>query len=267
MIQYKLMKTHSLIIPFFLVLFVFVMNGCGSEDEAESNSQNTEVLDNSRTGNNLSGDNNSNDNIQINNDVGSNNSNNSSAINENSNENNENIVLNAENNSIENNSINNDMNANSGNNNAANNANGNSNIDENIEVNNENNNGSNNLNTSNNENSINSENNNLPAELTSISPLELNNNLTNKDFLLINVHIPYAGEIPLTDIHISYTDIDAIILYIGDNLNTKVVVYCLSNYMSKIAGDALVEKGYNNIKYLDGGMSAWTSAGYELDYE
>lgn len=85
--------------------------------------------------------------------------------------------------------------------------------------------------------------------------------LSFKDFLLINVHVPYEGEIPGTDINISDANIDDIAAYIGVSLQTEVVLYCKTNYMLTIAGEALVERGYRNISYLDGGMNAWTAGG------
>jgi len=66
------------------------------------------------------------------------------------------------------------------------------------------------------------------------------------------------------DARIAYNDIPALVAFIGPNLDTKVVLTCLSGGMSKQAGDALVARGYRNIWELTGGMSAWTAAGYTL---
>lgn len=99
------------------------------------------------------------------------------------------------------------------------------------------------------------------AVLNKISCADLEIALAGKDFLFINVHVPYEGEIPGTDKHISYLKTDDIVSYIGSELGKKVVVYCMSNYMSLIAGNALVGKGYYNVFYLDGGMSKWKSEG------
>lgn len=86
-----------------------------------------------------------------------------------------------------------------------------------------------------------------------------------KDFLLINVHVPFEGDIPQTDKDLAYTDYDGLAAYIGSDLDRKVVVYCMTNYMSGIAGRALVARGYRAIRYLDGGMQAWTAAGHPLE--
>jgi rhodanese-related sulfurtransferase len=104
-----------------------------------------------------------------------------------------------------------------------------------------------------------------PATLGAVSPADLKAELEHKDFLLINVHVPSAGQIPGTDTHITYQDVDAIAAYMGSELGVKTVVYCLSNYMSTLAGNALVERGYRNVRYLDGGMGAWKAAGYPFE--
>ena len=102
-------------------------------------------------------------------------------------------------------------------------------------------------------------------QLGTITPAELDTALQAKDFLLINVHIPHAGEVPGTDTHIPFDDIDALVAYIGTDLDTPVIIYCLSDGMTLIAGPELVARGYRDIRYLSGGMTAWTQAGYTLD--
>lgn len=104
------------------------------------------------------------------------------------------------------------------------------------------------------------------AQLGVVSVPELVIELQNKDFLLINVHVPYAGEIPQTDADMTYLDVPAIEAFVGSKLDTKVVLYCMSNYMSGIAGNAMVLDGYSNVRYLDGGLGAWQSAGQPVEY-
>ena len=84
-------------------------------------------------------------------------------------------------------------------------------------------------------------------------------------FLLINVHVPYAGQVPGTDTHISYQDLDGLAGYIGTDLETRVVVYCLTNFMALIAGEDLLARGYRAVYYLDGGMRGWEGAGFGLE--
>jgi len=104
-----------------------------------------------------------------------------------------------------------------------------------------------------------------PASLGVVSPAALQAELASKDFLLINVHVPYEGQIPGTDAHISYLDVDALTERLGAAPGAKAVLYCLTNFMSVGAGNELVARGYRNLRYLDGGMSAWKTAGYPFE--
>jgi rhodanese-related sulfurtransferase len=104
-----------------------------------------------------------------------------------------------------------------------------------------------------------------PATLGVMSVEELVQALPQKDFLLINVHVPYEGEIPGTDANLSYQDLPALAAFLGEDLDRRAVLYCKSNYMSKLAGNGLVDLGYRGLSYLDGGMTAWTSAGHSLE--
>jgi len=104
-----------------------------------------------------------------------------------------------------------------------------------------------------------------PPALGSVSPAQLHQELEHKDFLLINVHIPDAGQIPGTDKHIAYDQVDQLVAFVGPDKTARVVLYCLSNYMSTIAGQQLVALGYSAVRYLDGGMSAWKAAGYPFE--
>lgn len=97
-----------------------------------------------------------------------------------------------------------------------------------------------------------------------ITPVQLKDMLDNKDFLLINVHIPYAGEIPGTDLSIPYNQIGAKLPQLPENREAKIVLYCAMGPMSDIAAQTLVEQGYTEIKTLSGGMMAWERQDYEL---
>ncbi len=96
-----------------------------------------------------------------------------------------------------------------------------------------------------------------------ISASQLHQMLEEKDFTLVNVHVPYAGEIPETDLFIPYNKISGRL----DELpakNQKIVLYCRSDRMSTIAAKTLANAGYSNLYNLKGGMKAWKAAGYEL---
>jgi rhodanese-related sulfurtransferase len=98
----------------------------------------------------------------------------------------------------------------------------------------------------------------------SINAAELSEMLTSKDFFLVNVHVPYAGEIPGTDALISYLDTDARLGDYPHDKASKIAIYCMTNRMSGIAVRQLLKGGFKNIYVLDGGMTAWKAAGFKL---
>jgi rhodanese-related sulfurtransferase len=99
------------------------------------------------------------------------------------------------------------------------------------------------------------------GKYTDISPLALKSMMKAKNFYLINVHIPYAGEIPGTDMFVPYAEI-------GQKLDlpkdSKIVLYCRSGPMSRIAAETLVKQGYTKIYNLEKGMIDWQQNGYGL---
>lgn len=98
-----------------------------------------------------------------------------------------------------------------------------------------------------------------------ISPEELNRMLKNKDFLFINVHIPYAGNIAGTDLSIPYDQIESNIGRLPGAKDAKIVIYCRSGHMGAIAAASLVKLGYTNVSNLKGGMLDWQRAGFGLE--
>jgi rhodanese-related sulfurtransferase len=97
-----------------------------------------------------------------------------------------------------------------------------------------------------------------------VTPAELNSMLAKKDFVFVNVHIPFAGDIAGTDLSIPYDQIEQNVSKLPADKNAKIVLYCRSGHMSAIAAAALAKVGYTNLWNLDGGMAAWEQAGYEI---
>ncbi len=97
-----------------------------------------------------------------------------------------------------------------------------------------------------------------------ITPAQLNSILERKDFLLVNVHIPYAGELPQTDLFVPYNEIEENLSKLPEDTGAKIILYCRSGPMSAAAARELVKLGFTNVSDLTGGMSAWEKQGYEL---
>jgi len=104
------------------------------------------------------------------------------------------------------------------------------------------------------------------AEPDILTPKELHDLLKKKNFLLINVHIPYEGEIDPTDLFIAYNEIEVHLDQLPPDKNSRIVVYCRSGRMSSMAAKKLAEMGYTSVFDLRGGMKAWEAAGYALLY-
>ncbi len=100
-----------------------------------------------------------------------------------------------------------------------------------------------------------------------VSPQSLRSMLEREDFLLVNVHIPYAGEIGDTDLFVPYDEIGDRLAELPSQQDAKIVLYCRSGGMSAIAATTLASLGYTNVWNLDGGMIAWEEAGYLLANE
>jgi len=97
-----------------------------------------------------------------------------------------------------------------------------------------------------------------------VSPKELNTLLKDKDFVFVNVHIPFAGNIAGTDLSIAYDQIEENLSQLPEDENAKIVLYCRSGHMSQIAAEKLVSLGYTNIWNLKGGMVDWEKEGFEI---
>lgn len=99
-----------------------------------------------------------------------------------------------------------------------------------------------------------------------VSPTVLEGMLENEDFVFVNTHVPYEGDIPGTDLSVPYDEIGR-----EENLDrlpgkdARIVLYCKSGRMSVEAARTLVALGYSDVLDLSGGMIAWQEAGLPLE--
>jgi len=81
---------------------------------------------------------------------------------------------------------------------------------------------------------------------------------------LINVHVPYEGELPGTDAFIAFDRIERQRNRLPQNKGAAIAVYCMSGRMSDVASRTLRDLGYTNVTELWGGMIAWHRAGFPV---
>ena len=99
---------------------------------------------------------------------------------------------------------------------------------------------------------------------TNITPAQLEKELEEGDFLLLNVFGPIDQEIPGTDLTILHNEIQTYEDLLPADKNERIIVYCRSGNKSDYAAKTLVLLGYTDVWNLDGGFTAWQQAGYPM---
>jgi rhodanese-related sulfurtransferase len=105
------------------------------------------------------------------------------------------------------------------------------------------------------------------AAYTDINVEELREMMDNESITLVNVHVPFEGDIPGTDVSIPFDEIGQHLDQLPRDMVAPVVLYCRSDRMSTEAANTLANLGFTNLYNLDGGFRAWTAAGYDLEME
>lgn len=83
------------------------------------------------------------------------------------------------------------------------------------------------------------------------------------DRLTVNVHVPFEGDIPGTDVSVPYDRLRQL----EERLprpGTPLAIYCRSGAMSAEAAPVFADLGYDDVVELRGGMKAWAAAGRHL---
>ena len=107
----------------------------------------------------------------------------------------------------------------------------------------------------------------ISASYKNITIDQLVEMMNKKDFILINVHIPYEGEIPQTDFLIPFNAIERFEDIPSNGKDTKIVLYCMGGHMGRIAAEKLTNMGYTRVHNLQDGMRAWKRAGRQILYK
>jgi len=99
-----------------------------------------------------------------------------------------------------------------------------------------------------------------------LDPAEFEERMKNEQAMVINVHIPYEGELAGTDAFIPYDKIKDDPRLPKDK-DAELLLYCRSGRMSEEAAVDLHEDGYTNIAHLEGGMKAWEASGRQVIHD
>lgn len=85
------------------------------------------------------------------------------------------------------------------------------------------------------------------------------------DRITINVHVPFEGDIPGTDVSIPFDQIASQTSKLPADRSAPLAIYCRSGPMSTTAAAELAKLGFRDVVELRGGMRAWRESGRPLE--
>ncbi len=107
--------------------------------------------------------------------------------------------------------------------------------------------------------------NNSEIDYMMINTSELQEIQNSKEITMINVHIPWEGNIPGTDMELPYDEIEKYADALPQDKNEKIIIYCRSDSMGHQAAATLIEMGYTDVSNLEGGYIAWKNTGLAFE--
>jgi rhodanese-related sulfurtransferase len=99
--------------------------------------------------------------------------------------------------------------------------------------------------------------------VVTLTPGAFADRMSDPEAVVINVHVPYEGEIDGTDELIPFDEIRGDARLPVDK-NAEILLYCMSGNMSETAARTLEDEGYTDVAHLGGGMQDWSASGREI---
>ncbi|MBI5089956.1 MAG: rhodanese-like domain-containing protein [Actinobacteria bacterium] len=103
----------------------------------------------------------------------------------------------------------------------------------------------------------------MAPTVSQMSVERFNEAISVEQALVVNVHVPYEGEIDGTDAFVAFDEIENS-AELPTDLSQPIRLYCKTGRMSQIAGLTLIQMGYTDVAHLVGGMDAWANSGRTL---